>query len=247
VLGKMTDAKKRAAPTFRQQTQRALAELKQQYVQIYLGLHSRARLGANAEKRRSQLAKDDRLQVLQKLSTIDLMPRQQLTDFQNRLATGLKSCFALTEPALEASPVCPHCSFRPSGEHVDAPAEVRLGNMDDELEQLVTDWTRTLLADLADPTTQQNLDLLKDKPKKLVRQFVKDQTLPEPLSQDFIHALKEVLSGLVKVPLTTDQLRAALLAGGSPVTPAEMKKRFEELLETLTKGKEPGKVRIVLE
>jgi len=28
--------------------------------------------------------------------------------------------------------------------------------------------------------------------------------------------------------------------------PAEMKKRFEEYLDELTKGKEPGKVRIVL-
>ena len=36
-------------------------------------------------------------------------------------------------------------------------------------------------------------------------------------------------------------------AGGSPVTPAEIKKRFEEYLDELTKGKEPGKVRIVLE
>jgi hypothetical protein len=42
-------------------------------------------------------------------------------------------------------------------------------------------------------------------------------------------------------------MRAALLAGGSPATPAEMKKRFEEYLNRLTKGKEPGKVRIVLE
>lgn len=42
-------------------------------------------------------------------------------------------------------------------------------------------------------------------------------------------------------------LRDALLAGGSPVTPAEMKKRFEEYLDDLVKGKEPGKVRIVLE
>jgi hypothetical protein len=42
-------------------------------------------------------------------------------------------------------------------------------------------------------------------------------------------------------------LRAVLLSGGSPVTPAEVKKRFEEYLEKLTKGKEPGKVRIVLE
>jgi hypothetical protein len=42
-------------------------------------------------------------------------------------------------------------------------------------------------------------------------------------------------------------LRTALLSGGSPTAPAEMKKRFEEYLDELTKGKEPGKVRIVLE
>ncbi len=41
--------------------------------------------------------------------------------------------------------------------------------------------------------------------------------------------------------------RAALLSGGSPATPAEMKKRFEKYLDELTRGKEPGKVRIVLE
>jgi Family of unknown function (DUF6079) len=40
---------------------------------------------------------------------------------------------------------------------------------------------------------------------------------------------------------------AALLAGGSPATPAETRKRFEEYLDGLTKGKEPGKARIVLE
>ena len=31
------------------------------------------------------------------------------------------------------------------------------------------------------------------------------------------------------------------------VTPVEMRKQFEEYLDELTKGKEPGKVRIVLE
>jgi hypothetical protein len=56
-----------------------------------------------------------------------------------------------------------------------------------------------------------------------------------------------VLSGLEKVSVKTADMRAALLAGGSPATPAEMKKRFEEYLDKLTKGKEPGKVRIVLE
>ena len=69
----------------------------------------------------------------------------------------------------------------------------------------------------------------------------------DELDQDFIHALGEVLSGLQKVPVKIADLRAALLSGGSPVTPAEMKQRFEDYLDQLTKGKEPGKVRIVLE
>ena len=61
------------------------------------------------------------------------------------------------------------------------------------------------------------------------------------------HALKEVLSGLTMVSVKVEDLRAALLAGGSPATPAEMKKRFEDYLGQLTKGKESGEVRIVLE
>jgi len=60
-------------------------------------------------------------------------------------------------------------------------------------------------------------------------------------------ALQEVLSGLVKVAVKTEDLRAAFLKGGSPARPAEMKKRFEEYLDELTKGNEPGKIRIVLE
>jgi len=37
-----------------------------------------------------------------------------------------------------------------------------------------------------------------------------------------------------------DQIQRVV--GGSPATPAEMRKRFEEYLDGLTKGKEPGKV-----
>ena len=174
------------------------------------------------------------------------MPRQHLSDFQNRLA-GLKSCFALTEQELEASPVCPHCNFKPGAEPPTAPAATMLDALDGELDKLVVNWTQTLLANLEDPTTKGNLSLLKPEPRKLVDGFIKKRTLPDDLDQDFIHALQEVLSGLTKVSVKIADLRDALLAGGSPATPAEMRKRFEEYLDGLTKGKEPGKVRIVLE
>jgi Lhr-like helicase len=43
------------------------------------------------------------------------------------------------------------------------------------------------------------------------------------------------------------RLMLVVAPAGAGKTTAEMKKRFEEYLDELTKGKEPGKVRIVLE
>jgi hypothetical protein len=256
VLTQLGNPDKRSAATFRQQTQRKLNDLKKTYVQAYLSLHIKARLGVNEDKRKTRLMADERLKVLQKLSTIELMPRQHLTDFQNRLA-GLKSCFALTEQELNASPVCPNCSFKPGSEPPAAPAGSVLDGLDEELDKMVKNWNQTLLTNLEDPTTKGNLNLLKSEPKKLVNGFIKKRALPDlpaegpaqagKLDQNFIHALSEALSGLQKVPIKIADLRAALLSGGSPVTPAEMKQRFEDYLDQLTKGKEPGKVRIILE
>lgn len=45
---------------------------------------------------------------------------------------------------------------------------------------------------------------------------------------NFVHALKEVLSGLVKVTVKAQELQQALQVTDGPATPAEMKKRFEE-------------------
>lgn len=246
ILAGISDPIQRSKAAFRQQTQQELDELKKNYVHTYLALHTKARLGVNEDQYKAQLMGDERLRILQKLSTIELMPRQHLTDFQNRLA-GLKSCFTLTEQELDATPVCPHCHYKPAVEPASASAAMFLGALDGELDKLVEDWTQTLLNNLDDPTTKDNLDLLKPEPRKLVEGFIATRALPEELTQDFIHALQEVLSGLLKVPVQTADLRAALLKGGSPATPAEMRKRFEEYLDELTRGKEPGKVRIVLE
>jgi len=246
VLAGIGDSDKRCAVDFRQKMLRKLTELKKAYLRAYLTLHAKARLGVNEDQHKIRLVSDKRLKVLQNLSTINLMPRQHLSDFQNRLA-GLKSCFALIEQDLDASPVCPHCGYKPGAEPPAAPAGTILDSLDSELDKLVDNWTQTLLTNLEDPTTKGNLDLLKPNPKKLANGFIKKRALPDDMDQNFIHALQEVLSGLEKVSVKTADMRAALLAGGSPATPAEMKKRFEEYLDELTKGKEPGKVRIVLE
>ncbi len=242
----LLDSEKRKEASSRQQAQRKLNELKKAYKKAYLSAHSKARLGVNDDKLKGKLSGDDRLEVLKKLATIDLMPRQHLDDFQNRLG-GLTSCFALTELNLDAAPVCPHCTFKPAVEQPSISAGLVIKRLDEELDSLVENWTEVLLANLEDSTIKEKLELLKTKQQKIVNSFLKKRELPDKLDQDFIQAIQDVLSGLAKVVVKTEDLRNALLSGGSPATPDEMKRRFDEYLTQLTKGKEPDKVRIVLE
>ena len=152
------------APDENGMARRKLASLKRAYVQTYLDLHTKARLGVNEDRRKTALMGDERLKILQKLSVIDLMPRQHLIDFQNRLA-GLESCFALTKQEMDASTLCPHCNYKPGVEPPAVAMGTVLDGLDDELHMLLGSWTQTLLTNLEDPSTKGNLDLLRPNPK----------------------------------------------------------------------------------
>ena len=222
-----------------------LRKLKKGCAAAYIGLHAKARLGVNDDRRKAALLKDPRLQTLLKLAAIDLMPRRELDDYQNRLAE-LKSCFALTEQDLDAMPVCPHCQFRPAVE-IGVSVSPRLDQMDGQLDRIIERWTRIILNNLDDPMTQANMDLLKIDDRGPLEAFIRSRELPAPLDSNFVHALKEALSGLVKVTVKPQELQNALQITDGPATPAEMKKRFEEYIDKLTRGKDPAKVRILME
>ena len=246
VLAKLRRSDRLETASFRRRSLRSLGDLKKGFVDVYLERHARARLGLNDAARKTALMRDARLARLRMLSAIDLMPVRQMTDFQDRLA-GLESCYTLTREELEASPVCPHCEFRPALEPESGPAGQVLAQLDDDLDRLLSDWTRTLLVNLDDPVTRQNLSLVQPERARQVYAFVAKAELPDVLEPEFVEALQEVLSGLVKVAVTAEDLKAALLAGGSPASPTEMKTRFERYIDGLAKGEDPAKVRVVLE
>lgn len=248
LLTKMGSPKHRADAGFQRLLGQTLAELKSKYQDAYLAAHYRARLGANDDKKKAAIAKDPRLAQLQKLSGIEMMPTQQLREFENRLF-ALKTCFQLSKPELEADPMCPHCSFRPAEEAGAPQASGKvLRELDEALDVLVQAWTQTLLTNLDDPTVAGNVDLVTDsKGKKELKEFIKSKSLPEPIGPAFVKALQEVLSGLQKVVITGDELRTALADGGLPCTVADLRDRFERHLGKLTKGRDAAKVRLVIE
>lgn len=242
----IADSADGTAPKILNQARDRLRSLRKAFVREYLGLHLKARLGVEEDRRKKQLLQDERLDKLSRLATIDLMPVQHLSAVRDRLG-GLTSCFALTEADLQSGPECPHCGFRPAVESIDVPAGRRLEEVDEELDRLVDAWTRTLLENLADPTTREQLDLLKAEERSEVEAFMDAGELSETLSDTFIQALRQVLQGLTKITVTSEELRNALLSGGAPATLDEIRKRFEGLLEGKARGKDPDRVRVVVE
>ncbi len=223
-----------------------LKTLKNDYTIAYINLHTKARLGVNDNKRKVKLHNDPRLQTLLKLEGIELMPKQQLTEYQNRLA-GLKSCSALNEQDLDFSSICPHCSFKPSNEVGLTTGSQMIEQLETELSTMVTAWTSTILSNLEDPITNANMNLLKVDDRDQLETFIRSRELPIPLDNNFVHALKEVLSGLVKVIVNVKALQSTLQVTDGPATPRELKMRFDKYIDQLTKGKDPAKVRIVIE
>jgi hypothetical protein len=248
LLTKIGSPKLRADVSFQRLLGQTLAELKSKYQDAYLSIHEHARLGANDDKKKAALAKDSRLAQLQKLAGIEMMPTQQLREFENRLF-ALKTCFQLGKPELDADPMCPHCHFRPAEEIRSSQRSGKvLNELDDALDGLVQAWTQTLLTNLDDPTVAGNVDLVTDATgKRELREFMNSKTLPEPIAPTFIKVFQEVLSGLQKVVVTSDDLRAALTDGGLPCTVDDAKNRFERHLAQLTKGQDASKVRLVIE
>jgi Family of unknown function (DUF6079) len=215
LLAKITSPKHRADAGFQRTLGQALAELKTAYQDAYLDRHGNARLGASDDQRKARLGQDPRLKQLRQLSTVEMMPAQQLSDYQNALF-GLKPCFSLTKQDLDADAICPHCAFRPVEERfAGTKAADRIPQLDDELDELMRNWTNTLLGNLQDPTVAANIELLsKGAGRAAVQAFLTEQRLPEPVNPAFVKALQEVLSGLEKVILTEERLHAALTSGG---------------------------------
>ncbi len=223
------------------------ARLKKDYITAYIASHSKARLGVTEDKTKTALRKDPRLVALRTLADISMMHPSDITAFEDRLAS-LKSCYQLTDTELAVSPVCPHCGFKPANEALAfGVAGNALTQLDEDLDRLLATWQQGLLDCLDDPNVQADFSLLKPADRQRVEDFVAARELALPISPGFVAAVQEALSGLERIIVTSGDIKQALLAGGSPATPDELRKRFESFINDHCKGKDAGKLRFMVE
>lgn len=243
---KLMDQNTRSSPDFRQKIGRALQQVKDEYRTNYFNLHKKARLGANEDGRKKELLRDPRLESLKKLVGVSLLPHAALSEIQTKL-TRAQTCFTLVKDDLNTSATCPHCNFRPQEESIGEIGVAVLSLIDQQIDLLLSNWTRTLLENLGDPTAANSIKLLPDPQRLPVESFLKGKKLPATISNDIVQGMQTALSGLIAIQVKTSALLEALRDGGAPCTVEQIQTRFEEFITRITRGREPSKVRLVIE
>ena len=132
-------------------------------------------------------------------------------------------------------------------EEIGSSASQQIDSMDEQLDHLVEQWTKTLLNNLDDPMTQVNVkELLHESDRLIIQSFIDSKELPDPVDGHFVQTLKTVLSGLQKMPIKKEEFLKIISILG-PSTPNEIKQAVNDYIDKLTKGTDQAKVRIVIE
>jgi hypothetical protein len=177
---------------------------------------------------------------------VSLLSHSTFSELQSRLGK-VQTCFTLVKDDLEASPICPHCNFRPQEENLGASGGAVLDQIDQQLDALLENWTKTLLENLDDPTAKKSIKLLPDEQREAVDTFLNGKKLSEKISNDLVQGMQTALSGLIAISVKPADLLDALSDGGAPSTVEQIQTRFEKFVQKITRGKEPAKVRLVID
>ena len=219
-----------------------LDKIKEKYIDIYFEEHKKKRLGIEDAKRRGKVQECAALSNLRKLRAIDILSSAKLAEIEQDLA-ALKVCYDLTPEELKSSPFCPHCRF--SLEDKAKNVRGQIDNIEDRIEALVAEWTKTLLDTISDPLVLSQKEYLSNQQAKAVDDFISTGTLPQHIDDFFVKSIQALLKNYEPVVIEVEELMQKLEAM-PPMDEASFKAKLGEIVSDYTKGKDASTLRIVV-
>lgn len=219
-----------------------LQKVKDDYIDLYFKEHKKRRLGAKEAQRKQKLLEGPVMATLRKLSKLDVLPRANFYTIDHELA-ALKVCYELTSTELEANPICPHCHM---GLDDGSPNVAgRLDQIEGQMDQLLKDWTETLLNTIDDPLVLAQKQFLSQKEQGLVDGFLQSKILPTRVDDSFVEAIEKLQQGFEAIYVDGKELVAELAKLG-PSTAEDFKKKFNSYIEGKTRGKNRENLRVIV-
>lgn len=219
-----------------------LSKLKAKYIDIYFEAHKKKRLDITDAQRRGKIQEGRALASLRKLRSIEILSAAKLTDIETDMS-GLKVCYELTPEELKSSHICPHCRY-----HLDDKVKNVYGQLDNieiRIEDLMAEWTKTLLDTISDPIVASQKSFLSAEQQSAIDEFINTGALPKRVDDFFVKAINALLKGFEPVVIDTDDFMAKL-EQMPPMDETSFKAKINELIGAYTKGKDASKLRIVV-
>ena len=219
-----------------------LSKLKAKYIDIYFEEHKKKRLDITDAQRRGKIQEGRALASLRKLRSIEILSAAKLTDIESDMS-GLKVCYELTPEELNSSHICPHCRYHLNDKVKNVYGQ--LDNIEIRIEDLIAEWTKTLLDTISDPIVASQKSFLSAEQQSAIDEFINTGALPKRVDDFFVKAINALLKGFEPVVIDTDDFMAKL-EQMPPMDEDSFKAKVNELIAAYTKGKDAGKLRIVV-
>ena len=219
-----------------------LNKLKAKYIDIYFEEHKKKRLDITDAQRRGKIQEGRALASLRKLRSIEILSAAKLTDIESDMS-GLKVCYELTPEELKSSHICPHCRYHLNDKVKNVYGQ--LDNIEIRIEDLMAEWTKTLLDTISDPIVASQKSFLSAEQQSAIDEFIDTGTLPKRVDDFFVKAINALLKGFEPVVIDTDDFMAKL-EQMPPMDEDSFKTKITELISDYTKGKDSSKLRIVV-
>lgn len=228
--------------TAAQKVNNMLSEIKEKYIGIYFEEHKKKRLDIDDAKRRGKLQESLTLTNLRKLRTIEILSSAKLSTIEQDLSE-LKVCYELTPTELKTNHVCPHCRYNlgDKGKNIFG----QLDNLENRIDDLVTEWTSTLLNTISDPIVLSQKEYLSSQQIKVIDEFIKTKALPQYVDDFFVKSINALLKGFEPVIIQTEDLIQKLDELG-PCDVGTFKAKIADIVSGYIKGKDTSKLRIVV-
>jgi hypothetical protein len=166
----------------------------------------------------------------------------KLTDIENEMS-GLRVCYELTPEELKSKHFCPHCGYRLDDKVRDVYGQ--LDSLEIRIDDLVTEWTKTLLNTISDPIVASQEKFLSAEQQKAIDEFVATKALPKHVDDFFVRAINALLKGFEPVVIDSDELLDKL-EQLPPMDAEAFRAKIYDMLAVYTKGKDASKLRIVV-
>lgn len=216
-----------------------LNQYKENYADWYLSTYLKYRISERDNTQKQALLDSEEKNICDILKDADFLSTGQYAELERQLAS-LKPADSKVNKNLILT--APYQDFNPL-EYVGQEG-LSVKQLKTDLNDLLDKWIDTLKDTLEDPMVKKKMSLLDSAQQKLLAGFKADEVaLTKDNALAIRNAIMDLHQGLEKVELSLEGMKSTF---NKPLTPDEAINAFRDYIDSISKGKERDKIRVIL-